>query len=124
MRRRARPQPVRNKLNLADPKQVRLLKKRLQLSEQELNMIVGKLGNSISAITKEAATQRASRASQPIDVPAAAVITSATTPKQLRSRPWMRRHLQECWTALEDFGATRLIDILANILRSVSEFNS
>jgi hypothetical protein len=48
-------QPVRNKLNLADPKQVRLLKKRLQLSEQELNVIVGKLGNSISAITKEAA---------------------------------------------------------------------
>jgi hypothetical protein len=51
---------------------VRLLKKRLRLSEQEPNMIVRKLGNSVSAIAKEAATQRASRASQPIDVPAAA----------------------------------------------------
>jgi hypothetical protein len=36
----------------------------------------------------------------------------------------MRRHLQEWWTALEDFGATRPVDILANIRRSVSEFNS
>ncbi len=78
MRRRARPQPVRNKLDLADPRQVRLMKKRLQLSEQELHVIVGKLGNSISAISKEATTQRASRVPEPIDVPVAAVIASVT----------------------------------------------
>jgi Protein of unknown function (DUF3606) len=78
MRRRARPQPIRNKLDLADPRQVRVLKKRLQLSEEELNLIVGKLGNSISAITKEAAAQRASRVPEPIDVPAATAVASAT----------------------------------------------
>jgi hypothetical protein len=79
MRRRARPQPVRNKLDLDDPRQVRLLKKRLQLSEQELHGIVGKLGNSISAISKEAAAQRASRVPEALDVPPAAVIASATS---------------------------------------------
>jgi hypothetical protein len=78
MRRRARPQPIRNKLDLADSRQVRVLKKRLHLSEQELNVIVRKLGNSISAITKEVAAQRASRVPEPINVPAATVIASAT----------------------------------------------
>jgi hypothetical protein len=79
MRHHARPQPVRNKLDLTDRRQVRLLKKRLQLSEQELNAIVGKLGNSISAIAKEAEAQRARRIPEPVEVPAAAVIASTTS---------------------------------------------
>lgn len=57
--RRSRPQPIRNKLDLSDRIQVRLIKKRLKLSEKELTAIVGRIGNSLSAISKEAAQQRA-----------------------------------------------------------------
>ena len=57
--RKQRPRPIRNKLNLTDARQVRLVKKRLGLSDTELTEIVGKIGNSLSAISKEAALQRA-----------------------------------------------------------------
>jgi hypothetical protein len=46
MMRRPRPQPIRNKLDLADSRQVRSMKKRLRLSEDQLNEIVGRIGNS------------------------------------------------------------------------------
>jgi hypothetical protein len=48
-----RSHPIRNKVDLSDRVQVRLLKKRLQLSEAELTRIVDKTGNSIAAIAKE-----------------------------------------------------------------------
>lgn len=57
--RKQRPRPIRNKLNLTDARQVRLVKKRLGLSDTELTEIVGKSGNSLSAISKEVALQRA-----------------------------------------------------------------
>lgn len=75
--RRSKPQPIRNKLDLSDPIQVRLIRKRLKLSEAELTAIVGRIGNSLSAISKEAATQRASAPPTPAAVPPAAVIASA-----------------------------------------------
>lgn len=77
--RRAKPQPSRNKLDLNDRKQVRLVRKRLGLSDAELSAIVGRIGNSISAISKQAALQRATVLPKPADVPAAAVIVSATS---------------------------------------------
>jgi hypothetical protein len=58
--RRSKPQPIRNKLDLGDRVQVRLIKKRLGLSEMELTAIVGRIGDSISAISKEAAAPAAS----------------------------------------------------------------
>lgn len=76
--RRPRPQTIRNKLDLTDRAQVRLLKKRLGLSDAELAAIVGRIGNSIQAISKEAALQRAKVLIKPADVPAAAVIASAS----------------------------------------------
>lgn len=76
--RRPKPQAVRNKLDLADRAQVRLVKKRLGLSDGELAAIVGRIGNSISAISKEAALQRAKVLNKPADVTAAAVIASAS----------------------------------------------
>lgn len=76
--RRPKPQAVRNKLDLADRAQVRLVKKRLRLSDAELAAIVGRIGNSISAISKEAALQRAKVLNKPADVPASAVIASAS----------------------------------------------
>jgi Protein of unknown function (DUF3606) len=75
---RRKSQPIRNKLDLTDKTQVRLLKKRLRLSEAELTRIVDKAGNSIAAIAKEVALQRAKELPvAPADV-APAVIASAT----------------------------------------------
>ena len=45
--------PIRNLINLSDPRQVRTLKKRLGVSGAELARVVEKAGNSIAAITKE-----------------------------------------------------------------------
>ncbi|MBR0775172.1 DUF3606 domain-containing protein [Bradyrhizobium diazoefficiens] len=76
--RRAKPHPIRNKLDLTDPTQVRLVRKRLKLSDAELTEIVGRIGNSLAAISKEAALQRATALPAQADVPPAAVIASAT----------------------------------------------
>lgn len=76
--RRSTPKPLRNKLDLTDRVQMRLVRKRLGLSETELTAIVGRIGNSITAISKEAAQQRASALPKPADVPPAAVIASTT----------------------------------------------
>jgi hypothetical protein len=73
---RSRPQPIRNKLDLTDRTQVRLIKKRLKLSETELTAIVGRIGNSLSAISKEAELQRAPQVPSPAEVPPAALIAS------------------------------------------------
>ncbi|UWU95570.1 DUF3606 domain-containing protein [Bradyrhizobium sp. CB1015] len=66
--RRPKPQPIRNKLDLTDRIQVRLVKKRLGLSDAELIAIVGRIGNSIPAISKEAALQKANAPSKPAGV--------------------------------------------------------
>lgn len=75
--RRPKPQTIRNKLDVTDRVQVRLLKKRLGLSDAELTAIVERIGNSIPAISKEAALQRTKVLAKPADVPAA-VIASAS----------------------------------------------
>jgi hypothetical protein len=51
--RHAKPQPVRNKIDLADPCQIRGLKRRLGISADDLQHVVGKVGNSIAAVGKE-----------------------------------------------------------------------
>jgi Protein of unknown function (DUF3606) len=51
--RHAKPQPVRNKIDMADPSQIRSLKKRLGISADDLQRVVGKVGNSIAAVSKE-----------------------------------------------------------------------
>jgi len=51
--RRARPQPVRNKIDLTDPAQVRVLARRWDISADDLKRVVGKVGNSIAAVSKE-----------------------------------------------------------------------
>jgi hypothetical protein len=74
--RHARPQPIRNKLDLSDRVQVRLIRKRLRLSDAQLAEIVDRIGNSIAAISMEVATQRASRPPAAFATPPAAVIAS------------------------------------------------
>jgi hypothetical protein len=53
-----KPTIFRNALDLRDKVQVRVLRRRLKLSDPELNSIVRKTGNSLTAITKEAAATR------------------------------------------------------------------
>lgn len=62
---------VRNKINLADPSQVRGLKKQLHISADDLQRAVGTVGNSIVAVRKELQkTNPVTEALQcPIDTP-------------------------------------------------------
>jgi hypothetical protein len=71
--RRPKVQSTRNKLDMTDNVQVRIVTKRLKLSEGELTKMVGRIGNSIAALSKEVAQQRAAKL-----VPANAVIASVT----------------------------------------------
>lgn len=49
--------PIRNKINMADPAQVRTWTRRLRLPADELKAVVEKVGNSIVAVTKEVELQ-------------------------------------------------------------------
>ena len=51
--RRPKPLAIRNKIDLADASQTRILKKRLGVSGDDLHRVVAKVGNSIAAVTKE-----------------------------------------------------------------------
>ncbi len=58
--------PVRNKIDMADPVQVRAWNRRLGLSADLLKAVVDKVGNSVAAVTKEVELQRASPRTSPI----------------------------------------------------------
>jgi hypothetical protein len=68
---RRKPTYFRNSLDLRDKVQVKVLRKRLRLSDEQFASIVRKSGDSISAITKEA--RRATSASLG-EMPAVAVV--------------------------------------------------
>ena len=53
--------PIRNKINLEDPTQLRAWTRRLDVSADSLKAIVDKVGNSVAAVTKEVELQRASQ---------------------------------------------------------------
>jgi hypothetical protein len=55
---RRRPTYFRNSLDLKEKVQVKVLRKRLKLSEEQFSSIVRKSGHSISAITKEAMSSK------------------------------------------------------------------
>jgi hypothetical protein len=57
----AKHPPVRNLIDLTDPRQVRTLKKRLGVSGADLHRIIEKAGNSIAAITKEVELEKQCR---------------------------------------------------------------
>ena len=64
MRRIKRP-PIRNKIELTDPDQVRAWTRRLRVRAVVLRTIVSKVGNSVAAVTKEVELQRAGQQSTP-----------------------------------------------------------
>jgi hypothetical protein len=69
---RVKHPPVRNKIDLADPSQVRAWTKRLGIPVEVLKAVVDKIGNSVAAVTKEvelhkeAELQRANRPAPPL----------------------------------------------------------
>jgi hypothetical protein len=50
--------PIRNKIDFADPSQVRALSRRLRVPADELKAIVEKVGNSVAAVSKEVELRR------------------------------------------------------------------
>jgi hypothetical protein len=58
--RRIKHPPLRNKLDFADARQLRQLKKRLGVSADDLLRVAEKVGNSIAAVSKEIELQKAS----------------------------------------------------------------
>jgi hypothetical protein len=66
--RHARPQPIRNKIDLADPSQIRILRRRLGRSPDDLQRVAAKVGNSIAAVCKEIEPQKVTPATEPTPV--------------------------------------------------------
>ena len=64
----------RNSLDVRDRVQVRVVRKRLKITDAQLAEIIRKSGNSISAISKEAGARQC--LSLPKQTPAAAVISA------------------------------------------------
>lgn len=58
---RTKHPPIRNKVDMADPAQLRAWTRRLRVPADELRVIVEKVGNSVAAVTKEVELQRMSR---------------------------------------------------------------
>ena len=71
---------ARNCLDLRDHVQVKVVRRRLKLSSEQLADIVRKSGNSIAAISKEAGQRRLSLP-QRVSTPAAAVIVATEQPE-------------------------------------------
>jgi hypothetical protein len=57
---RIKPPPIRNKIDLADPAQLRAWTRRLGISAEALKAVIDKVGNSVAAVTKEVELQRES----------------------------------------------------------------
>lgn len=66
MARRKLPRPVRTTLNLADPNQVKSVRKRLGISASDLTRIVDKIGNSLAVIEKEVGLEKTASLEQAI----------------------------------------------------------
>ena len=81
--RHTKPPVTRNKIDVADASQVRILKKRLGISSDDLHRVVAKVGNSIAAVTKEIESQKPMPSAAPAPVqsesalPSVGVIASA-----------------------------------------------
>jgi Protein of unknown function (DUF3606) len=73
---RAKHRNFRNRVDMGDKVQVRVIKRRLRLSEPELNKLVDRVGNSIAAISKEVALRKAVQLNTARDLPSAAIVAA------------------------------------------------
>ena len=69
----------RNKLDLGNPIQVRIVRKRLKISKEQLDHLVRKAGDSIAAVRKEASSRQVLKLPQPQVPPAAVIAQNETT---------------------------------------------
>jgi len=76
--RHAKPQLIRNKIDLADPSQIRILRRRLGISADDLQRVVAKVGNSIAAVCKEIEPQTGIPVTEPM-----AVQVEASSPSEV-----------------------------------------
>ena len=81
--RRAKPQPIRNKIDLADPAQIRAWTRRLGITTDDLRRVAGKVGNSIAAVSKEIDLRKA-----PVPRPASPVQIHPASLLFPRLQPW------------------------------------
>jgi len=79
--RHAKHRHFRNRVDMADRVQVRVIKRRLHLSAPELNKVVDRVGNSIAAISKEVALQRGAQIRPPRNLPPAAIVAAVSEPE-------------------------------------------
>jgi Protein of unknown function (DUF3606) len=70
---------ARNRLDLSDRVQVRIVRKRLKVSDQQLSSLVRTVGNSIAAVTKEANARKG--LAQVNKEPGAGIIASVPNPE-------------------------------------------
>jgi Protein of unknown function (DUF3606) len=70
---RVKHPPIRNKINLTEPAQVRAWTRRLEISPDELKALIDKVGNSVAAVTKEVELQRADLQTPPASAGSAGV---------------------------------------------------
>jgi hypothetical protein len=82
MRRKIQPR-FRNRLDLADRTQVRVVSRRLRLSEAELMDLANRVGNSIAALSKEVALRRAVPLEAPQTIPSPAGAAKALAASEL-----------------------------------------
>jgi hypothetical protein len=66
--RRAKPLPARNKIDLADPTQIRVWTRRLGITADDLQRVVRKVGNSIASVSKEIQLRKAAPRTPPLPV--------------------------------------------------------
>jgi hypothetical protein len=66
--RRAKPLPTRNKIDLADPTQIRVWTRRLGITADDLQRVVRKVGNSIASVSKEIRLRKAAPRTPPLSV--------------------------------------------------------
>jgi len=66
--RRAKPLPTRNKIDLADPTQIRVWTRRLGITADDLQHVVGKVGSSIASVSKEIRLRKAAPRTPPLSV--------------------------------------------------------
>jgi Protein of unknown function (DUF3606) len=70
---RVKHPPVRNKIDLTEPAQVRAWTRRLEISPDVLKALIDKVGNSVAAVTKEVELQRADLQTPPASAGSAGV---------------------------------------------------
>ncbi|SFQ18801.1 Protein of unknown function [Bradyrhizobium sp. Ghvi] len=65
--------PIRTTLDLADARQVKSVKKRLKITDDDLARIVHKIGPSLAAIAKEVALEKTAPAEARLNEPTSLV---------------------------------------------------